>query len=44
MTVRELLDRMDAQELAEWQLYDRIRAQEAESQRKHAEMLKRRGR
>lgn len=44
MTVRELLERMDSQELAEWQLYDRLRAQEHESARKHAEMMQRRGR
>jgi hypothetical protein len=44
MTVGELLERMDAQEIAEWNLYDRVRASEAESQRKLAEMMKKRGR
>lgn len=39
MTVAELLERMSAQEVAEWILYDRIRAAEAESQRKHAEQM-----
>jgi hypothetical protein len=44
MTVGELLERMDAQELAEWNLYDRVRASEAEAQRKHAEMMQKRRR
>lgn len=42
MTVRELLERMDAQELAEWHLYDRVRAMEQESARKAAELTRRR--
>jgi hypothetical protein len=44
MTVRELLERMDAQEIAEWSLYDRVRASEADAAAKHAEMTKKRGR
>lgn len=36
MTVEELLGRMSSQEVAEWYLFDRIRAAEAEAQQKHA--------
>lgn len=44
MTVRELMDRMDAQEVAEWSLFDQIRATEADAAAKHAEMTRKRGR